>query len=264
MPPSYRYPDPDRDYMNAAFIPEGESYVARWRDAAASFRQILGARADLDQSYGAGARHRFDSFHPEGLSKGVVIFVHGGFWLNFGREHWSHLAAGPVARGWTVVMPSYTLAPEARISEMTREIAEVTRLISARCEGPLVLTGHSAGGHLAARMGCGDFSLPVARVLPISPLSELAALIPTEMNQRLRIDEGEAAIESPARLRLRAGISAHIWCGAEERPAFLWQSRTLAEEWACPATFEAGRHHFDICDGLMEAGSPLTNALLAL
>ena len=47
------------------------------------------------------------------------MFVHGGYWLRFDRDMWSHLAAGAVARGWACAIPSYTLAPEARISAMT-------------------------------------------------------------------------------------------------------------------------------------------------
>jgi acetyl esterase/lipase len=50
------------------------------------------------------------------------VFVHGGYWLRFGRGDWSHLAAGPVARGWAVALPSYTLAPAARIAAITAEI----------------------------------------------------------------------------------------------------------------------------------------------
>jgi hypothetical protein len=57
--------------------------------------------------------------------QGLLVFVHGGYWLRFDREMWSHLAAGAVARGWACAIPSYTLAPEARISAMTQEIASV-------------------------------------------------------------------------------------------------------------------------------------------
>jgi hypothetical protein len=68
--------------------------------------------------------------------------------------------------------------------------------------------------------------------------------------------------ESPARLALRQGCSAHVWVGAEERPAFLWQARVLAEEWGCGWTAEAGRHHFDVVDSLVDPHSALIQALL--
>jgi arylformamidase len=258
--PPYRWPDPDRDYMNGAFIPGAADYPPRWAAKAAAFRAT--ARAELDLAYGPAERQRLDLFLPEGTPRGVVLFVHGGYWHLFDRSYWSHLAAGPLARGFAVAMPGYTLAPKARIAGITTEIATACRMIAARIPGPMVVTGHSAGGHLAARMGCADLDLLVARTVPIAPLAELGPLIATEMNATLKIDEAEAATESPARLALRPGTTAHVWVGAAERPAFLWQARTLAEEWACPWTAAPDRHHFDVIDGLEDAGSPLCAALL--
>jgi acetyl esterase/lipase len=191
-----------------------------------------------------------------------MVFVHGGYWLACGREDYSHLAAGALARGWACALPSYTLAPAGRIAAMTAEIAQAVRAASAMVAGPVVVTGHSAGGHLAARMGCADQTVPVTRVVPISPLADLAPLMQTDMNATLAIDPAEADRESPARLALRAGVQAHVWVGGQERPAFLWQARTLSEAWNCPWTVEAGRHHFDVIDGLTDPNSALMAACL--
>ncbi len=260
--PPYRWPDPDRDYANGAFIPGAADYPPRWTEAAAGYRQALGRRADLDLAYGPSARQKLDLFLPEGTPKGAVVFVHGGYWHLFSKAHWSHLAAGPLARGYAVAMPSYTLAPAARISEMTAEIARACWFVGTRVPGPMVVTGHSAGGHLSARMGCADIPVPVARVVPISPLAELGPLMATEMNATLKIDEAEAAAESPARHRLRDAVTAHVWVGAEERPAFLMQARVLAEEWGCPWTADPGHHHFSVIEGLADPDSPLCDVLL--
>ena len=145
---------------------------------------------------------------------------------------------------------------------MTDEIAGAVRAASAMVAGPVVVTGHSAGGHLAARMGCADTAGPVARVVPISPLADLAPLMQTYMNANLAIDPAEADRESPARLALRTGVQAHVWVGGQERPAFLWQARTLSEAWNCPWTVEAGRDHFDVIDGLTAPNSALMAACL--
>lgn len=260
--PPYRWPDPDRDYANGAFIPGASGYPPRWTEAAAAFRKGLGKRAELDLAYGPSARERLDLFLPEGGAKGVVVFVHGGYWHLFSKAHWSHFAAGPLARGYAVAVPSYTLAPAARITDMTAEIARACWFVGTRVAGPMVVTGHSAGGHLSARMGCADIPVPVARVVPISPLAELGPLMATEMNATLRIDAEEAATESPARHRLRDGVTAHVWVGAEERPAFLMQARLLAEEWSCPWTADPGQHHFSVIDGLTDPASPLCGVLL--
>lgn len=256
--------DMDRAYANGAFIAGAESYPPKWSAKAAEFRMGLAARARLGLEYGGAARQKFDLFLPEGTPKGLLVYVHGGYWLAFGRETWSHLAGGALARGWACAMPSYTHAPEARISAMTVEIGRAVDAAAGLVSGPVVVTGHSAGGHLSARMGCVDapVTAKIARVVPISPVAELAPLMQTLMNEKLKITEPEAARESPARLALRTGVDAHVWVGGNERPAFLWQARQLSEAWDCDWTVARGKHHFDVIDGLEDPKSALVAACL--
>jgi arylformamidase len=253
----------DRDYTNGAFIPDGDRYPARWQAASTVFRAT--ANGDLGLRYGPLARQTFDLFRPKGATTGLLVYIHGGYWKAFGPADWSHLAAGALAQGWACAVMGYTLAPDARIAQMTAEVARGIAAAAALVPGPVVVTGHSAGGHLAARMGCADVRLAanVVRVVPISPVAELEPLMDTAMNEVLLIDPEEAVTESPARLDLRAGVQAHVWVGGQERPAFLWQARTLSEAWDCPWTVAAGRHHFDVVDDLMVADSRLMQVLTA-
>lgn len=255
--------DWDRAYQNGAFIPGSETLAADLARDAAAFRATCGDRLQAGLPYGPGARQQLDLIRPEGTVRGVMVFVHGGYWLAFGRESWTHYAAGALARGWAVALPSYTLAPEARISQMTQEIAAAARMAAGLVPGPVVVTGHSAGGHLSARMGCADIEVPrLARVVPISPLADLETLTLTEMNLKLRLDEAEVATESPSRLPRRAGVEAHVWVGGNERPAFLWQARILSEDWACRWTVAPGHHHFSVIEDLRDPSSALMAALL--
>lgn len=255
-------------YENGAYIPDAETYVPRWQAQAAAFRAGSGARARLNLAYGGHARQRYDLFLPEAAPRGLAMFVHGGYWLKFDRSHWSHLAAGPLALGWAVAMPSYRLAPEVRISAITGDIATALAAAGGEVAGPVVVCGHSAGGHLSARMRCGGvlpqgMAARLARVVAISPLSDLRPLMQTAMNTDLRLDAVEAAAESPVLQRDLPEVDTVVWVGAEERPAFQDQARWLAEAWPRTALRVApGRHHFDVIDGLAEAGSPLVRALL--
>lgn len=99
--------------LNAPRIPDGAAYPARWAAAAAAFRERVAGEVDI--AYGEAPRERLDIFPPEGPSRGLVVVVHGGFWRSFGKSDWSHLAAGARARGWSVAVPGYTLAPALRI-----------------------------------------------------------------------------------------------------------------------------------------------------
>ena len=258
----------DDAFANGKYIPGGADYPKRWLAKAASFRAGLADRARLGLVYGPGAQQWFDLFLPEGTPTGLMIFIHGGYWLAFGPRDFSHLATGALNRGWAVAMPAYTLAPQARIAEMTREIAQSLPAMAAEVAGPVVVTGHSAGGHLSARMASagpllGDaIAARITRVVPISPLSDLRPLLETEMACDLRLDLAEARAESPALLPCRVGVAVHVWVGGAERPAFLDQARRLGNAWSCPVMVEPDRHHFDVIEGLEAADSPLMQVLL--
>jgi len=261
----------DLAYANADFIPNANAYPPRWARDASDFRDGRKDRAQLGMSYGETPREAFDLFLPDGPPQGLLVFVHGGYWLRFGREDWSGFAAGPVARGWAVAMPSYPLAPEARIRDITRAvgrgIAAAARVVP---DVPVVLAGHSAGGHLVARMNVLDALLAqavvrrVRRVMPISPVADLRPLTRTRMNADLRLDAAEAQSESPVLGTPRHEFETLVWVGAEERPAFLDQARWLTEGWdEARLHIAPGRHHFDVLDPLMQAHSTMTRALLA-
>ncbi len=265
--PQNALPDLSRDYANADFIPDAGTFPPRWRAEAAALRESLGDRAQSGIAYGPGARQVLDLFLPEGTPRGLLVFIHGGYWLDFAPPDWSGFALGGLARGWAVAMPGYTLAPEARISAMTREVEAAITAAAARVpEGPLVVTGHSAGGQLSARMACTDLTPEwagrLARVVPISPLADLRPLMQTAMNERLKLNMAEAEAESPALLTPRPGAGVTVWVGAQERPAFLWQARRLSEAWDCPWHPAPGKHHFDVIEPLRDPGSGLMETLL--
>ncbi len=262
--------DPDTAYSNGRFIPGAETYAPRWAAEAEAFRAALGPCARLGLAYGPGARQWLDLFLPEGAPKGLMVFIHGGYWMSFGPRDWSGFAQGALDRGWACAMPGYTIAPEGRIAAMTVEVGRAIARAAAEVAGPIAVTGHSAGGHLTARMFCENAPLPpevAARLVsgvPISPLSDLRPLCATAMNATLKIDAAEALAESPALLPRRAGGRVTVWVGGAERPAFLDQARWLSDAWACPAHIAPRLHHFNVIDDLARPDSRLIETLLDL
>jgi acetyl esterase/lipase len=262
----------DLAYTNVDFIPDGASYPDRWATDAREWRDLEAAlgRARLNDSYGPGSRQKIDFFHPAGKPEGLILFIHGGYWMKFDRSNWSHFARGGTERGWAVAMPSYTLAPEARISAMTKEMMQALIHAAGRVQGPIRLAGHSAGGHLVARMLCPDVDLPaeilarLARVMPISPVADLRPLLETSMNATLALDPEEAERESPALCPTPRDVPVTVWVGGDERPVFLDQARFLAEAWPrSDLVIDNGRHHFDVIDGLGDPDSEMLARLLS-
>ncbi len=258
----------DDAYANVPYIPGGAQYPARWTVAAEAFRARLTGerRAEPGIAYGESARQAMDLFHPEGDARGLCVFVHGGYWLRFDRSYWSHLAAGPLARGWAVAMPSYDLCPKVSIADITRQVARAVTVAAARVGGPVALAGHSAGGHLVARMAVpgvlpGDLAARLSHVMPISPVADLRPLLQTSMNADFGLDMAAAEAESPVLMR-PLPVPVTVWVGAGERPVFLDQARWLAEAWGADHEVAAGRHHFDVIEALGDPESRMVRQLL--
>ncbi|MEL6681837.1 MAG: alpha/beta hydrolase [Pseudomonadota bacterium] len=255
--------DLDDAYANAAHIPGADAYPKKWAQAAADFRNKQLCECDLP--YGDAVRQRFDLFHPNRLAKGLIVFVHGGYWLRFDKSYWSHLAAGPLAHGWAVAMPSYDLCPEVRIKQIGAQIATAISAAAMRVPGPICLAGHSAGGQLVARViaqpSMARWHDRVARVVPISPVADLAPLMQTSMNAQLQIDLSEAQTESPVNLP-SPSTPVTVWVGSEERPAFLQQAQVLSDAWGCEQVIASNKHHFNVVEDLINPDSALTRRLV--
>lgn len=273
----HRVSDWNNAYANGVNIARGDRWPQAWVGPAEAFRNALSASglAKLDLAYGERSRNRMDLFFPDGPAKGLVVFVHGGFWLQLDKTFWSHLAAGAVASGYAVAMPSYTLCPVIRITGIVEEVAAAIGEAAKLVEGPLMLTGHSAGGHLVSRMITAtaplspDVQERVRNVVSISGVHDLRPIMSTGMNEKLSIDEAEALSQSPALLRPMRDARITCWVGGGERAEFLRQNALLANIWTglgatTTAIVEPDRHHFNVIDGLADAGHPLTRTLLSM
>lgn len=263
--------DWDDAFDNSGYVDDSEGIRANWAARAAKARTTFTGHVGV--SYGPDPRQAFDLFMPEGTPLGLVVFIHGGYWHLMGRAYFSHLARGPLAHGWAVAVVEYPLAPRARIADITASIAQAVKAAAAQVAGPIRIIGHSAGGHLAARMACADGPLGslvtrLDRVVAVSGVFDLLPLLATQMNDTLRLDVAEARAESPARLLPDPSVPVTFYVGADERPEFLRQNRLCAERWGrsggeVSTVYEPARHHFDVVDSLEYPDGALTRALLA-
>jgi len=265
--------DWDDAYQNGKYISGGDAYLGMWKATSATFRESLPeARRNIGVAYGPHPREVFDLFLPKAPPKGVVIFIHGGYWQSLDHQLWSHLAAGPMAHGWAVAMPGYPLCPEVSIAGITQSMVQAVAVIGNKIAGDIIISGHSAGGHLTARMACDDIPLPhahrVRRYVSISGVHDLRPLTRTGLNEALKLTMASAAAESPALKTPREGVHLLAWVGEEERPEFLRQNSLLGNIWrgafAQTGCMQAkGHHHFNVVGDLAEAKSPLTKAVIA-
>jgi len=253
-------------YDNRAAVPTHEEFFYAWGRDAAAFRE---AHPPEDIAYGATERERLHLFRPQGQANGLLIFIHGGWWSFFGREYFSHLAAGALAQGWAVAMPSYTLCPDITINGIVKQMVQAVEVAnSAVPDGPLVISGHSAGGHLATMMGSSECGLStqaaqrLKRIVSISGVADLRPLTGVAMNETLKLDDAAARASSPLFLTPRDDFDYIAWAGANETTEFRRQNALLATGWGAQVSAQrieaAGKNHFDVIDALTESNSALT------
>ena len=159
--------DYETEYNNRARVPENPAIIAGWSRDAKAYREAHQARHKVI-SYGAGERNRIDLFSGDGAGP-IVVFIHGGYWQALDGSFFSHLAGGLNAHGIDVAVPSYDLCPAVSIAEIIGEMRTASREL-AKLGRPLVVSGHSAGGHLAACMLATDWRHSMHRCRKGSPL----------------------------------------------------------------------------------------------
>ncbi|MCG9792440.1 alpha/beta hydrolase [Flavobacterium algicola] len=86
----------------------------------------------------------------------ILIFVHGGYWNSGRKGTYDLMGRNFASKGIVTVIPDYTLSPTANYDQMTKEIAAVIKWVKKHSKeyngnpDQIFITGHSAGGHLAA------------------------------------------------------------------------------------------------------------------
>jgi arylformamidase len=188
----------DASYDNNRAVANSAALIEQRNAASAAFRQ---AHADhLDIPYGKRDRAKFDLYPAKSSAAPCLVFIHGGYWQRNRREDFAAFAAGVMAHGWSVAMPGYSLAPEATLAEIVSEIDHSLTWLAAHgpkhglASGEIVVSGWSAGGHLAAMA----LAHPaVVAGVAISGVFDLAPIRETYLNEKLQLSDEEVKSLSP-------------------------------------------------------------------
>jgi arylformamidase len=260
----------EREYNNRALVPDHPAYFARWERDSAFVRETLPREIVL--AYGPDPLLRID-FFPAARARGTLVFIHGGYWRTLDKSMFSWLAAAWVAAGVNVALPNYRFSPGVRIEEIVDDVVMATNWMMGRGDGPVVVSGHSAGGHLTAAL----FAAPRERLrfdparivggVPISGLFEFAPLKLFSFNADFRLDDAAVARLDLAQRPRSIAAPLVVAAGAAESSEFQRQSRLLAEAWSPQVKsllLLPGLNHFSIVDAFAERGQPLYEQTLAL
>jgi acetyl esterase/lipase len=259
----------DAAYNNAAAVADSQRLIRERNEASAQFRTAHAGHLDL--AYGVGDRLKWDLYPAKNLGAPCIVFIHGGYWQMNRREDFAIFAEGFAADGWSVAMPGYTLAPDASLAQISAELRAALNWLAAH--GPqhgiatdrIVLSGWSAGGHLAALL----LDHPIIKAgLAISGVFELGPLRDTYLNAKLNLSEDEILQLSPLRLPVIQKPLALAY-GSRELLALVSDSRDFhamrAAAHAPGALIPvAGADHFTILNQFRLASGELVHAAKGL
>ena len=264
--------DYEVEYNNRARVPDHPSLIAGWAKDAAVYRERHPPRSI---PYGPGARNTVD-FFPGDREGPIVVFIHGGYWQALDGSSFSHLAGGLNAHGISVAIPSYDLCPDVTVDDIIRKMRMASREL-ARFGRSLVISGHSAGGHLAACMLATDwpaFDASLHRDLviaayAISGLFDLGPLVETSINNALHLDQATAETASPLYWNAPARGSLDAVVGENESAEYFRQSRTMVDRWGAAGVATRfgtvpSANHFTAIAPLADPNSPMVLRLKQL
>lgn len=122
-------------------------------------------------------------YGKDGSQRPLVVMIHGGFWRpQYDRAHTAPMCAAIAAAGWSSASIEYRRLPgnpDATLCDVLSAVEKLPATID-RHSGRCIVTGHSAGGHLALWVATRVSSL--RGTLALAPVADL------KMAQALRLD----------------------------------------------------------------------------
>ncbi len=232
---------------------------------------------DLVLRYADHADGLIDVFLPVALTRpeqpaGLLLLVHGGFWRSgFDRVHLRPLAGALRREGFVVALPEYRRgggAWPAAGADVAAALHAVPDLVGGAAPervdptGPVVVAGHSAGGHLALWAGLRAGPGRVRSVVALAPVADLLYAARTGMGgnavQDLLGAEPEESPDvyadaDPLRM-LPSTVSVTIVQGADDEQVPADANRRVAAAYPDIRYVElAGVDHFALIDPLSPA-----------
>jgi arylformamidase len=257
----------DAAYDNLGAVKDSQGYRVRWWEASEAIRSEAQSRLNL--RYGTRPRATLDYFPSGETQAPLFVFIHGGYWQRNEKERFSFVATGPRAHGINVAVPGYTLAPDARLTDIVAEIRQALTFLVGRADDlgfdskAVFVGGWSAGGHLTAVVS----DHPAVRGgLPISGIFDLEPIALGALNDRLSLDADEIVKLSPLKCLPIRMPPLRLFVGGAELPELRRQSETYSRAASARGlpvslTVLPGHHHFSILDELSHPNGALTRAL---
>lgn len=244
--------------------PDCEEDFARQRLLSRDVQNTLPHRTDI--RYGSGPQETFDFYPANTTDAPVHLFIHGGYWRGEDKANFGFVARDLAARGVAVVLANYDLCPNVAIEDITAECVRCVHYVATHAEtlgvdaSRLTVSGHSAGGHLVAKLLAHDWSdhfdaYPIRGAIAISGLFDLEPVRHISINEVVRLTAASARANSPLFDPPPPNMPLLLVVGGDESEGFHEQTRLYAAHCqqagvAAQTAAPAGYNHFAVLEAL--------------
>ena len=255
----------EQQYNNRLAVPDHAEYLTDWSQRSANYREK--SKGYLNLIYGGSEREVLDIFPAKITSAPIHIFLHGGYWQALSKDSFSFIAEHINQKNECAVIINYDLCPLVTVTEIIAQIQKATRwiLLNANDYGGdtrhIQITGHSAGAHLLTKLvttnwtDAGFCHSPFQRLNALSGIYDLQPLVPTSINQALKLTSQTSKQLSSLFDSFQVGfdlIELNLLVGDLESDEYKKQSAQLIGVWGNELKMQyktiVNTHHFSILD----------------
>ncbi len=268
----------DREYNPRLSVKDFDSILQRYADENNRVQDVLEHVDGIP--YGPTRAEVVDIYPGRAKNTPVHIFIHGGYWHSFACRDFAFVSEALVGHGITVVHVNYTLCPDVSLDEIVRQCRSAAAWVFNHIEqyggdpNRISVSGHSAGGHLAAMLLTTewerDYALPdnlITAACPISGLFDLRPFPFSWLQPKLQLSWDQVMRNSPQEIPPSCCIPVLVVVGANESLEFRRQSEDYVQrlkQFDLNPVYHAlaGRNHFTLLYDFLGNGGPLSHMIL--
>ena len=270
--------DFSRHFMPRLAVPDHETWLAEDFALGTTIRERLTHRRN--ERYGPGPLQVVDLFPAEAPNSPIFVFIHGGYWRALSKDHFSYIAEPLLDAGAAVAMVDYDLCPAVSLATVVAQIAQSIAWIRGQARtingdpDRLIVSGNSAGAHLAAMMLSHDWNEAGPRsfiqgAVLVTGIYDLAPISHIQVREDVALGAPDIEALSPLRLAPLVKAPVVVAVGGAEPELWIDQSARYHRK-LTDAGLESeymvlpGHHHFSISRCLAEPEGMLFRAMRRL